>query len=141
MTYFQMKQKHQKQFNEFSDDCVFWAFSSEQFEAGKKRLNCKNADLLNIGGGGYISKNKYQEWKMISEAQEQEKRELMSNDDFFINAIVYELGNYEYCITGSLTEVKEALDIDLADERVRTLTDKAITQYLEYFREKEQEAK
>lgn len=55
-TYVQMKERHQKEVNEFP---MMWAFNNDQFAQGMKKLGLQETDtdkIYRIAPGGFIRK-------------------------------------------------------------------------------------
>jgi len=115
MTYHELKEKHEK---EFSAVPIFWAFSIEQLKEGLKKFNIiKGEKIVNIGGGGYMRKSALPALDTLLASHVKEKQEALKDDNFLIDAISYELGNHEFCITYDPTDTIEILDLNLKDPR------------------------
>ena len=112
MEYNELKQKQQKEFNEFP---MMFAFNANQFRKGMERLGITDAkaELLDIGGGGFIRKTDSDALDELITRHEKEMAIAMMDKRFLIDAIEYELGNYEYCITHDPTETIRTLSLDL----------------------------
>ena len=76
-TYTQQKKRHQDEISGF--DGLFWAFSNEQLEEGKKKLSCENKDLISIGAGGFILRTQIQAFKDCMNRQAQERKDLKND--------------------------------------------------------------
>jgi len=135
MNYSEFKQKRDEAVSALP---IFYAFNDKQFEEGMKNLGL-NADELNLilslGGGGYIKKTDRQMIIQSFKDAENDFAELMKDDTFFIDAVSYELGNHEFCITydpsDALAAVSLSIDAVNADERMKKLYFVARAQYLE----------
>lgn len=60
-TYVQMKERHQKEVNEFP---MMWAFNNDQFAQGMKKLGLQETDtdkIYRIAPGGFIRKTDAEE--------------------------------------------------------------------------------
>lgn len=112
-TYTQQKKRHQDEISTFNG--LFWAFSNEQLEEGKKKLGCENNDLISIGAGGFILRTQLQAFKDCMKRQAQERKELKKDAKIFFDALVYELNNHEYCITYDPTDAIESLGLTKND--------------------------
>lgn len=89
MDYREFKERKQKEFNELP---LMFAFSNEQFEEGKKKLNVeKDQELYSIGGGGFIKKVDAHLLDEMIDRHNKEYEELMQNDEFAYSAFYYEL--------------------------------------------------
>ena len=105
MNYREFKEKKQSEFNSLP---LMFAFSNEQFEEGKKKLDVKDdQELISIGGGGFIRKADTPLLDEMIDRHNREYEELMQDDEFVYSAFYYELGNHEYCIT---LDPEDALD-------------------------------
>lgn len=108
-TYQELKKRHHDELNEFQG--MFFAFSNEQLKQGMIKLGLKEDDygsLVSIGAGGYLRKDKRDEFKALFARHEQERKELKKDEARLVDAIAYELSNHEYCITGN---AQDALDV------------------------------
>lgn len=108
-TYTEQKARHSKEFSTFEG--IFFAFSNEQFKEGMIKLGLAvddYASLVSIGAGGYIIKSKRDEFRALFARQAQERKDLKKDEARLVDALVYELGNHEYCITGN---PQDALDV------------------------------
>ena len=90
-----------------SKNNVFWAFSNERLEEGKKALGINdNKSLISLGMGGFMPKKNYD--KMLGIVHERTKRynkELKKAEELTEQAILYELNNHECFYTGDIAEV------------------------------------
>jgi len=112
MKYFEMKQQHQHEVNSFP---MMFAFSRDQFNEGMKRLGVTDAkkELFSIGAGGFIRKTDSAALEELSTRHTEEMESAMADKQFMVDAIEYELGNHEYCITYDPTQTVELLNLDL----------------------------
>lgn len=109
--YFEFKKKQENLINNFEG--LFWAFSEEQFKNGVKKVNATPENkIVSIGAGGYILKNKLKEFKDLNENNSKELKEKLKDKDFFYDAVLYELDNHEYCITGDESDALGTLGIN-----------------------------
>jgi hypothetical protein len=113
MKYTELKKKHRTEVENFP---MFFAFNDKQFKEGMKKLGLKENDLELIielpGTGGYLKKEDYQKFSnMMTEHKEELKKLLMTDDEFCLNSLVYELENHEYCITGDTEDALRALNL------------------------------
>ncbi len=117
MVYLELKRKHTEQLNNFPME---FAFNKEQFQEGLDKLGVEKENICTIPGGGFIRKADAKALGDLLLRQTKEMDQAMLDDDFLINAIEYELGNHEYCITHDPEQTLNALGIDLEndDERV-----------------------
>ena len=115
MNYIKLKEKHQKEINEFP---FGFAFSNEQFETMMNKFGLEKDDLKSIyslGAGCYIKKSDSNAMEEMFTRQQKEKQEQIDKDKdgtgFIYQMFEYELANHEYCITHDLTETFEALNL------------------------------
>lgn len=119
MTYLELKKRHADEIAAFP---MFFAFNDAQFADGMKTLGVTEiGELCRIPGGGFIRKT---DAALLGDVMLRQAREMdaaRSNDEFLINALVYELGNHEYGYTGNPEPAFEAvgLDVNAIDDRVR----------------------
>jgi hypothetical protein len=111
MDYKTFKESQSKEFNEFT--YIFFAFNNEQFNEGMKRLNLKNtSEVVSIGHGGYLPKNKVKDFKDLLDKQKNDLKNFKKDQKALVDAILYELNNHEYCVTGSIESVLDVLGLD-----------------------------
>ena len=129
MKYLELKRKQQQEVNEFP---MMFAFNHTQFRAGMERLGVTEAkkELYSIGGGGYIRKTDSKALNELAKRHEKEMEHAMTDTQFLIDAIEYELGNHEFCITYDPAETVNALNLDLEDPVHIECFDIARRQYL-----------
>jgi hypothetical protein len=110
--YQEMKAKHKKEVNAFP---MFFAFNNRQFEEGMKKLGLEPSEtnkIYKLGStGGYYRKSDSTILKEMLDRQEAEMKEAMKDADFVYNMFYYELGNYEYNYTCSVTDTLDALGL------------------------------
>ena len=112
-----VKEQNQKQFNSFP---LGFAFNREQLKEGMQRLGVENeADLIGIGGGGFIrATDRAAFLALLEETQERIQKEIDNDQDgsgFIKEMFFTELANHEYCISGNLGEVLEACGMTLQE--------------------------
>lgn len=112
MTYQELKKKLQDRYNQFLSENGFFAFSDEQFEDGKKKIQTpNNEDITSIGMGGYIKKSSKDEYsKLIKETSKEEKDWLLDHENLK-QALWYELANHEYQYTEEIEDTLDALSL------------------------------
>lgn len=107
---------------------MFFAFSDAQFAEGMAKIGLAKEDtkqIFSLGGGGYIKKTDSHLLEKALEENEIDRKSVIDDDKELLNAIVYELGNHEYCITGDPEPTCSALDISLDDERIARIFQEA----------------
>lgn len=132
MRYLDMKTKHQARIDALP---IQFAFSNEQFEEGMRELGLSPTDtdkVCVIPYGGFILKT---DRDLVLNAFKETNREmseaLSNDDDFCIEALVYEMGNHEYGYTMDPDDTLESLGLSLEDERTNRLFKIAQQQYLD----------
>ncbi|TCI26674.1 hypothetical protein EVJ32_04685 [Exiguobacterium sp. SH5S4] len=121
--YKQMKDRHQKQLNDFP---IMFAFSNKQFDEGMKKLELEKDQtnmVLDIGNGGFIKKDSLMDFDNMFERQEQELKAAIESDQtgegFILEMFRYELGNHEYSYTYDLSDTLQALDLSMTSVNER----------------------
>ena len=121
--YKQLSDKHQSEVNDFLSRYAFFAFSPEQFKEGLARFGISEADapdkLQEIGAGGFILKDHYNEYNELAERLNNEFQEALRDPEtghqFAVDMFTYELANHEYCYTGDVSETLDALGLEFND--------------------------
>jgi len=127
-TYEQLKKRHSDEFGAFEG--LFFAFNNSQLSDGMRELGLPEDDyksIVSIGSGGYLRKDRRDSFKELFARHEQELKQLRRDEKRLIAAIVYELGNHEFCITGDPTDALAALGLTRETVSARILK-KAINQ-------------
>jgi hypothetical protein len=128
MTYNEFKTQIQSEFNDFP---IAYAFSDKQLKEGLEELGVKDtSEVSGVGSGGFIRKSDKQSFIDLCTKHSDRTEEFLSKDENLKSALVYELGNHEYCITGNPQEAFEALGID-ETKRTKIILKLAIKQYWE----------
>lgn len=120
MKYMELKNRFEKEYNDFSKENIIWAFSDEQLnEALKERgLTLKQFKELysRFYAGGAILNSSAQEYMAMSERHYEELQSNLRNDsEFAYEAFRYELANHEYCITCDEEPALRALGLSSDD--------------------------
>ena len=106
--YNEIKRNHEKIYNDLIEKHkIFFAFSNEQLEEGKKKIGVKdNKELASLGMGGFGKKEDIK--LFFEEADKEDKRykaELKEARKAKEEAILYELNNHECFYTGEIDDV------------------------------------
>lgn len=118
--YLELKEEQQKEFNNFSNKNMFYAFSDEQFNNGLKefgltRETMKGKLVRLAGTGGFILKTKEKEFDKLNAKHKEEKEQAIKNDkignDYIKDMFSCELSNQEYGYTRDLTDTLNCLGL------------------------------
>ena len=112
MLYREFKEMKEKEFNELP---TMFAFSMKQLEEQMQKLNTNKSEIVNLGGGMFMRRQDLcllDTWENKYEAME---KELMLNDDFLLDAFLYELRNHEYIITYDVEDALEVFGLTVED--------------------------
>lgn len=117
--YQELKDRQQKEFNSFP---IGFAFNDKQFKDQMERLGLTENDtdkIVSISAGGFIKKDDVKEFNnLMKKFGKEMKTEIDKDKDgsgFIKDMFLYELGNHEYIITGSLTDTFSALGLKIDD--------------------------
>lgn len=113
-----LRKGQQKIHDDFTNRYCFFAFSNEQFEKGMEKLGLKATDtgkIYHMGMGGFILRERSEEYHKLINALDEEMKEHMCNYDFAKDAFAYEMANHEYCLSYDIEEVLEALNLTAED--------------------------
>lgn len=146
-SYVEMKERHQKEVNEFP---MKFAFSDEQFKKAMEELGLTEKDVdkvIGIGAGGFIKKTDVNDYKEMGKRQFKEFWKAIQEDkigDKFIKEMfLYELANHEYIITREIDDTLDALGLTDNDIRnnnnLRTGLLLAEKEYLEQYEKQEED--
>ena len=105
MMYREFKEMKQKEFNALP---TMFAFSKKQLEDQIKKLNTNKSEIVNLGYGMFMREKDLYLLDAFEGKYEAMEKELMKNDDYLLDAFLYELRNHEYIVT---YEVEDALDV------------------------------
>ena len=115
-TYTQLKQRQEKELNEFKG--IFFAFNNNQFEEGMTSIGLTVADtkqIYSLGAGGYIRKDRSADFHAMMDRHADERQQLKKEESALLEALVYELRNHEYCISGEFEPALDALGFSRED--------------------------
>ena len=114
------KQRQETEFNAFPKG---FAFNNEQLKEEMAKLGVKSKDeLTSIGYGGFIRKKDKEAYKALLVKQAKEKAAYLSVFEQLKDAIRYELGNHEYCVTMDMDDALYAVGLswdDLANDPLK----------------------
>lgn len=130
--YIELKNKHQKEINEFP---LGFAFSEEQFTEMMAKWSLTPGDtdeIYSIGGGGYV---RWPDADALREmldrhAKERETARRENKDDYLYHMFDYELANHEYNYTQDVDDTLDSLGLTMeeveADEKMYKALQRAI---------------
>lgn len=127
MKYIELKGQIQKEVSAFP---MKFAFSEKQLEEGLKELGVKREEVVSIGAGGFMRKTDREAFHVLFKKSNERMETALKDKAFMIDALIYELGNHEYCITYDPTDTLEALGLDIEGENVRECLKEARQIYL-----------
>ena len=117
--YQELKDKHQKEFNEFP---IGFAFSNEQFKEQMEKLGLTVDDedkIVGIGAGGFIKKDDVDKFNEMNKRHRAEEEDAIKNDTtgegYIKDMFDYELANHEYGYTYDLTDTLASLGLSMED--------------------------
>ena len=118
--YLEMKERHQKEVNEFP---MFFAFNNEQFNEGMEKAGLKSTDTDKIhslkGTGGFYKKTDSVPLGNMFNKHEAERKKAINEDTtgdgYIYEMFRYELSNHEYIVTSDLTDTLSALGITIKE--------------------------
>jgi len=110
MKYVELKEKQSKELEDFP---MFFAFNDEQFEEGLKKLNTTKEEIYSLGLGGFIRKTDSKKFSELLKKYQHEFQKNLKDEKFLYEALLYELKNYEYCITYDYTDTLNFLGLDI----------------------------
>lgn len=119
--YLEMKERHQKEFNEFP---MKFAFSDKQFEEGMRELGLEPTDtdkVYSLGetGGFYRRSDAEKLHEMLKRHTEEEDAAIAADTDgtgYAYEMFYYELGDHEYSYTYDTEDTLNALGYKSIDE-------------------------
>jgi len=114
--YSAIKRRHQQSIENFEG--IFYAFSDKQFKEGLKKLNLSEGEenkLFELGAGSFILKDRKKDLDDLLLSNRKELRENLKDKKFLLNALRYELSNYEYSYSGDIYPALGALSLKLED--------------------------
>lgn len=111
-SYKNIRERQEKEYNEFTKGKVFYAFTEKQFNEGLKKLNANKKELVQFISGGFIKKT---DLKELLRGHSQEIEDYITLDktgnEFIYQMFKYELRNHEYNITHDLEDTLKSLNI------------------------------
>lgn len=127
-SYVALKQKHQKEINDFP---LGAAFNENQFNEMMAQWNLSPDDvdkIYSLGSGMYLRKCDSEAFHELIErhTKEIETARIENKDDYLYHMFNYELANHEYNYTGELDDTLDALDLTLKEIKANPIMDEAL---------------
>lgn len=116
--YIEVKNEQQEQLNDFLKDTAFFAFNREQWDKGLTKLGLTKDTMsdkltsLGKGSGDYLLRTKCKDYIQLLKDQSIQLDDLLTNHEFLLDALKYELSNHEYCYTHDFTNALGSLGLD-----------------------------
>lgn len=108
MKYYTFKEKNDKPYHDFISKNIFFAFSQEQYKEGLAKFNIKEEEakdkLYKYFGGGFMLKSAAEEEKKILKKRDKHLRKYLNNFNNLVDALIYEMNNYECAYTGEYSK-------------------------------------
>lgn len=117
-SYVEFMRAQQKEFDDFANEHMFFAYNQKQFDEGMQKLRLKPTDtdkLYSGFAGGYYKKEDAGELHNILSKHQQELKRGLKDGDFAYDAFYSELANHEYCITYDPDEAFSALGLTVEE--------------------------
>jgi pimeloyl-CoA synthetase len=112
VNYQELRKENQDRYNKFFEENGFFAFDNKQFEEGKEKIKTPdNADILNIGAGGYIKKSSREEYSNLIKETTKEESDWLQDHENLKQALMYELANHEYHINEEIEYTLDSLSL------------------------------
>lgn len=113
-----------------------FALTKKQFEEGLQRLGVTEEEITSIGMCGFILKKDEKKFNaLINDLELKLKSFIEKDDEFVVQMFEYEMGNFEYYISGDDEEVLLACGLSLEslkDDRLSRLYEDAKKKYMVY---------
>lgn len=116
MKYVELKEKQSSRLNNFEG--IFYAFSNNQFDDGMKKIGLDKSEIdkiYSLGVGCYVLKTRLEDFKLLVSTFEIEMKSFLSDKDNLLDALDYELSNYEFIYSCDPTNALDALSIKKED--------------------------
>jgi hypothetical protein len=128
ITYREMEEKCQERINALE---IRFAFSDAQLAEGLKELGITLEEAYPIFGGGFMRKSDIPLYREALRLNRKDVEDYISDPKRLANAFYQEAANHEFCYSGNVEEVWEAvgLDYNRATEEQLEAWNKAVEHY------------
>lgn len=133
MKYRELIEQQQARYSAFPHGA---AFTEEQLKEEMKRLQVHDRkELIGIGAGVFIRRTDLKEYTEMRIELSRERIKFLQVDENLFDALVYELGNHEYCVTYDDEEAVNALGLNIEemDEESSERFMRILTQAKKYY--------
>jgi hypothetical protein len=133
LTFGQLRKENEEKRNSIlTNNGVFFAFNTEQFNEGKAKLNLQEGDkIVSIGLGGYMPKTKVDKFLKEMEDLNTEFRKYIIDNNLKDTEILYHLSNHECFYTGDIEYAINATNGIYSYEEVSKVYRKYYVEYSE----------
>ena len=109
-SYSALKKAHQEDISNFPILWLFGKKSDAEITEEISKIGAKSVDeLINIGDGGYVHKNKKEDFVAMIKNHAEERKKFSSNQNNLIEVIFSEMCNHEYAYTQDPEDTLNAL--------------------------------
>jgi hypothetical protein len=119
--YQKLREEIQKEADGFP---MFFAYSMKQFGEGLAKLGLDMTrldELARVPHGGYLLREDLPRLKAMMDGFDKKLADALKDEDFLMEALVYELNNHECCYTHEHKPALDALGLKEADVPARIL--------------------
>lgn len=134
MNYQEIRNQEKEKISKLGDECgLFYAFSTKQFEEGKKKNPVEEGEkYTSLGMGGFIPSRNFKKFcEGLDKITAETDRSLKENKEGEEEAILYELRNYECFYSYDLNDVFDAFEGVYTQKRIREVFNKYKATYTE----------
>lgn len=112
MMYREFKEMKQKEFNALP---TMFAFNKSQLDEQLEKIKANRNEIVSLGCGMFMRKADLYKLEAFNGKYEAMKNQLMENDEFLLDAFLYELRNHEYIITREVDDALSVFDLTVDD--------------------------
>ena len=112
MMYREFKEMQQKEFNALP---TMFAFNKSQLDEQLEKIKANRNEIVSLGCGMFMRKADVYKLEAFNGKYEAMEKQLMENDEFLLDAFLYELRNHEYIITREVDDALSVFDLTVDD--------------------------